>query len=876
MNPKIRSILNLLLVILLIITGIWFYRKFLEFRQLKRKQEEELLNFIRSKIDKVKEAIERFEHNTRTETGYFSNYTLLTWLSDYSLLFTELHETDFDKINLDQSSISLIKRFLEFYRNSPPLRLSYNQRFVKDELIRYDKFFDNVENRKLDLQQRTSIILDEDNSLVTAGAGSGKTTTIVGKVNYIIDRYKIDPSQILLISFTRKSASELGGRVNIDGINPKTFHGFGMDVITSVTEKKPSIYEEVQFKPFIINTFNKLLKNESYLQLINEYFLNHLKVEKPKESFENQGEYFQYLKDQNFKSYREKEVYSNGKTTMRKEIVKSIEECKIANFLYFNNVQYQYENPYEHDTATQSHRQYKPDFTISSNGKKIYLEHFGIGRDGNVPKWFAEEDKGQTWETARKLYNESIQWKRNQHNKYETILLETYSYEMFENILFDKLTTNLLNVGVKLNPMSSQEIWKAISESAKEEVESIITLFQTFITLMKSNNYSIEDLITKNSTVKNSSIRKRNQLFIRLVKPIFDQYQAHLTERKEIDFSDMINIASHYIKSDKFKIRYKYIIIDEFQDISIGRYQIIKALKDINKDCKLFAVGDDWQSIYRFTGSDISLFKGFESFFGVTIKSKIETTYRFRNPLIKLTSDFILKNPNQEKKELKSAGSKRETVYKIVYTLNENQDDTSALKEVFDQLSLDALIDRKSILILGRYNHDIKRLKNEHYIFEIDQLTGKIVYRTTQSNGQKISINAQFMTVHKSKGLEADIVIVINCNSGTFGFPSEMSDDMVLNLLLSESDQFENGEERRLFYVAMTRAKDNLYLITDTLYKSKFITELEVAVLNSSVKKCPRCKTSDLKYKSGITNEKKWGFYSCSNYIYGCNYREWT
>lgn len=871
-----RSLIDFLLLVLSILTGIWLYRKYLEYKESQRKKEEELLNFISSKVKEVKDATERFEYLSNVKTGYFSKHDLTVWTSTYSKLFSELHNIAFEKTRVEIPTVSMIQIFLDYYSGSEARRLSFNQMFLKEELIAYSKFFDNIENRKLDLQQRNSIIANEDNSLVTAGAGSGKTTTIVGKVNYIIDRYKVDPQQILLISFTRKSASELAGRINVEGITVKTFHRFGMDVIAAVSEKKPSIYEEVQFKPFITNTFNTLLKDDSYLEMVNEYFVDYLKSEKSKEEFENQGEYFQYLKDQNFRTYKEKELYANGNRTMRKEIVKSIEECKIANFLYFNNVEYRYEYPYEYDTATQNHRQYRPDFTITDNGKKIYLEHFAISKTGKVPEWFARLDKGETWETATRLYNEGIEWKRNEHRKNSTTLLETFSYEMFENTLFEKLSKNLSSVGVQLTPMSPQEKWKVISESAQEEVDSIILLFQTFITLMKSNNCSIDDLLMKNSKLGNSLMRKRNELFIKLVKPLYNQYQLHLADRKEIDFSDMINLASEYVTSGKYTRKFKYIIIDEFQDISIGRYKLIQAIKLANKGCKLFAVGDDWQSIYRFTGSDITLFKDFETFFGFTIKSKIETTYRFKNPLIKLSSDFILKNPNQEKKELKAAGNTSETNYQIIYSLSNDQDDTLALKDVLDQLSHKvSFLDKKTILILGRYNNDLKRLKNEKLIFQIDQTTGVVKYQTTQSNGQNITINAQFMTVHKSKGLEADIVIVINCNSGSYGFPSEMSDDMVLDLLLSKSDQYENGEERRLFYVAMTRAKENLFLITDINYKSKFIAELETGDNNSLIKKCPRCKTSDLKYKTGVSNNKKWAFYSCSNYIYGCNYQEW-
>ena len=133
----------------------------------------------------------------------------------------------------------------------------------------------------------------------------------------------------------------------------------------------------------------------------------------------------------------------------------------------------------------------------------------------------------------------------------------------------------------------------------------------------------------------------------------------------------------------------------------------------------------------------------------------------------------------------------------------------------------------------------------------------------------------KFMTVHKSKGLEADIVIILNCNSGKYGFPSEMSDDPILNLLLSESDQFENGEERRLFYVAMTRAKEQVYFISDGYNKSKFIAELEVEdISNSLYEKCPICKSADIviKKKGVSKNGNNYTFWGCSNFNYGCSY----
>jgi DNA helicase-4 len=327
-------------------------------------------------------------------------------------------------------------------------------------------------------------------------------------------------------------------------------------------------------------------------------------------------------------------------------VVKSIEECRIANFLLFNSVAYEYECPYEVATVTESQRQYKPDFTIKQGDQKIYLEHFGITRDGRVPDWFSGAD-GQT---ATEKYRSDMEWKRTVHQQHGTTLLESYSYEMSEGVLFDNLSTKLQEAGIALKPKSEAEIWALISEVAPDETATFITLIQTFITLMKSNNHSIDELLQKNKTTPLRYFRERNIAFLEILQPIYKAYQAHLKTRNEIDFSDMISLATEYVLAGRYPRKLSYIIIDEFQDISMGRYKLIASLKSQNPACKLFCVGDNWQSIYRFSGSDLALFKDYEQYFGYTVKSRIETTYRFHPPLIGFSSRFILKRPNQTKK----------------------------------------------------------------------------------------------------------------------------------------------------------------------------------------------------------------------------------
>lgn len=884
-----KSIGSFFLLVLLVLTGVWFYRrhqenerkkKELEAKQARQRELErqKLFDFFKTKLDSIKIANNKFAKHLDLKTGYFTNYQLTVWHSQQTNLLNEIKGKPFDFIQLSSEEVKSIKTFTDYFNNAINLRNDFNKLFVKEELKKYSTFFDNIEGRNLDTQQRTAVVTDEDNNIVVAGAGSGKTTTIVGKVNYIIDRYKVKPEEILLISFTNKSASTLAGRISVEGVEAKTFHKFGKDIIAEVEGKQPSIFDENQFKPLLTRFFTELIRNENYLKKVTEYFTNFLKPAKSQFEFDSQGEYIQYIKDQNFRTYKLKEVPTRGRITYKMEVVKSIEECKIANFLLFNGLDYEYEFPYEFDTANKTFSQYKPDFTVKQNGRKIYIEHFAVSRNGNVPNFFAKD--GETQDQAKARYWEKIEWARQLHTDNETELIETYSYEMSEDILFDNLTQHLTEAGITLRPKSPEEIWKIINNAAKDEVNSFINLFGTFITLMKSNNYSISDVANRNRQTQPDFFKQRNALFIDIIKPIFERYENHLTERQEIDFSDMINKASKHIASGKDKRKFSYVVIDEFQDISIGRYQLVKAIKTNNPYCKLFSVGDDWQSIYRFSGSDIALFKEFEKFFGFTVKSKIETTYRFHNPLLNLSSDFIQKNPNQAKKKLVGTSNTRNTKYKIQYSVTDSQDDTLALQNIFNELlTTNEEIEDKEIFILGRYSFDFDRIKNENNIFKIDKTEETVSYSITAEESEPQKLKAQFMTIHKAKGLEADIIVILNCNSGKHGFPSEMSDDQVLNLLLSEADQFENGEERRLFYVAMTRAKENVYFVADSSFKSKFIAELEIESGQAPHKKCPTCKTADIVLrKSGTAkNGNTYKFFGCTNYLYGCDFTttEW-
>lgn len=339
-----------------------------------------------------------------------------------------------------------------------------------------------------------------------------------------------------------------------------------------------------------------------------------------------------------------------------------------------------------------------------------------------------------------------------------------------------------------------------LPEGSKRE-KAFIRLAVTFATLLKSSCKSLSAILAKNED-------ERTDFIIRnIFKPVYDNYQAELHKRGQIDFTDAILMATELCRQHR-PVRYDYIIVDEFQDISVDRYQFLLALRAGNAPAKLYCVGDDWQSIYRFSGSDMALFNSFEEFFGPTDMNKIETTYRFGEPLVGYSSWFIQKNAVQIRKNIHPFSDQTKT--ELLFQPYDRNEYCNIIGHLVATIPAD-----KSIFLLGRYSFDDYYLS---FMYQSIKEAGKFFYVI---GGRKI----EFLTAHKSKGLEADYVIILQCNRDVYGFPSMVSDDPVLDVVLTKSDKYPHGEERRLFYVAITRAKKQTIVMYDKRFPSIFVDE---------------------------------------------------
>lgn len=856
-----------------------------------------------------------------------------------------------------------IKEMINNYNHNALNADNLKPQFIKKELKRTNNLLSNIDGKSLDNQQRTAVITNEDNNLVIAGAGSGKTLTISAKVKYLVSQLHINPKEILLITFTKKAAEEMQERITKKlgiGVKVKTFHALGYDLLGFFENKKPEIFEDID--SFTNKFINKtVLENHTLRENIFKYFTTYMNDYVNPENFDSLGEFYRanksnsleaiefklkkleinkdttdfnqnldYIKEQIKNISKEKTLESSlnetqkliesikeqikietnknktdiltnileeinifknelkqmitncendkkiilqknfnekidklyqEKRTLKWEKVKSIEELIIANYLFSCGIKYIYEGNYKYDTADKTHRQYKPDFYLPDYD--LYIEHFGINEEGRCPQYSKIEEI---------KYLEGINWKRKLHEENKTKMEETYSFEHKKGQLINKLNSILKKYNIPIKKLSSTEIREIIRTlNTDNEFKEFYKLLNTFLSLFKSCNFTENDIkrfLNETKQLNNDYIREKHTLFLNIFKEYYLEYTKELNRENKIDFSDMINKATNYIEEKylPYEFNFKYIIIDEFQDISVARYKLINAIKKAT-NARVMAVGDDWQSIYRFAGSEISIFTKFSKYFGETETLMIEKTYRNSQQLINIAGKFVMNNPEQIKKNLKSDKILKKPVILVDYSenvLKSNDENKNSLARRI--LSILSSFDKtpKNILLLGRNNFDIKSLSDSEF-FRVLNKNGETIIETNLYP----HLNIKFMSVHKSKGIEADEVIIINNKNDLTGFPNKMVSDSILKYVTTDEELFTFAEERRLFYVALTRTKNHCYLMCPDEY-SNFIEELksyeniEYIKNNNKEEKinCPICKTGYLVKRKG-TGEKI--FYSCSN-----------
>lgn len=726
-----------------------------------------------------------------------------------------------------------------------------NNEFINKKLIEYEDYFDHIftdvgEDIKLDEEQRKIILRDDDYCLINAGAGSGKSTTMAAKVKYLVDKLNIKPEEIIMLTFTKKSSEDLDEKVNelLDlGIPVSTFHSLGMKFIKKFYPYPIQVVGTDEQKDIICKYIKDLYKDKNKLRELIELFKQYENKTyiargfiENFEKFETFEEYFEDYKKRKYNIENSKKggiheylvnrlSLRNSLYTIRGEKVKSIGEVRIANFLYINGIDYSYEKLFEEKVNEDV--SYQPDFTIDYQGKTIYIEYFGLSTCYN------EKNEMNRKEIAKYNRNRKIKERFQESSNHDFINLD---YKTPDGDFIITLEKELRKRNIQFKRKSDKEIFdRILDNNLNAEFFKFIDLIINFIDIFKNmlvddEDYMFQKRISEIQKEKfkyccySKDRKKEAESRIRaleFLQEIYKYYQKYLLENHMIDYSDMINLSyKQIIKEVKNKypeLNYKYIIVDEYQDITFQRFLFVKRLVEYF-NAKLISVGDDWQSIYAFAGSRLELFNRFNELF---LNSKddmyLSTTYRYSQELADITSKFILENDEQSKKSIKSIKRLEHPVELCEYKGYEEYEEINRLvHKLYKENS------NNKILILARTNDCINKLaKSEFFSKGIND-----VLICKDLPDAKIEI----LTMHRSKGLTADQVIVFGLREKLFPSKGRISHWIYEYFKLDAiTEEIPFAEERRLFYVALTRTRNKVFLVVpnNRINKSEFINELE-------------------------------------------------
>jgi DNA helicase-4 len=731
------------------------------------------------------------------------------------------------KISPDNlKKIIMWKKYVPLSDGKSSLRREYESR----QLVSRKAFFDIIESKPLTEKQRLSVIRSNDINLILAAAGTGKTSVMVAKALDLIDSKVAKPSEILILAYSNAAARELRERVvfrmEACGLNSEdipeisTFHAQGRKILKecniptymsdfSDDPLKLQVWVTDWLKKYISSSSNRLKKFiELSYQPVNPF------------SFESKKEYDSYLRDNDYR-------------TLQGEKVKGYQELLISNWFFLNSVKYEYETPFISKRRIEVGFDYRPDFHFTDTN--IYLEHFGTDREGNTRK-----------DIDKEAYSEGIKSKRALHQECGTKLIETYHYDWVEDNLENRLSTLMSNIGIKTTPKLPGEVFEILNNSGyiDESAKRYLKCLEA-IRVERLGSDTVLQRLTDNKIF----LAKE---YTELLGDLHTAYKQELDAQGRIDFDDMIIRSTDGVKSKKFIPHWSYILVDEFQDISMARMEFLNALVSNGPSPILTVVGDDWQSIYRFSGGKLELTTRFEELVGVHTLTKLEKTFRYNNSIADVAGTFVMQNPEQYKKEVVTHTFVKESqVYLLDSGAKQNSLFEDRILQVVSKIKENDPIGTVAILARYRYLLENAKLKISKSPFK----------------------GIKYWTFHGSKGLEADYCILVGFFQGKTGFPNSNKEEAVVESLLPSLDKFPHSEERRLLYVAITRARKKSYLIADPMAPSEFVNELlspkyKLQIASKSFEeqyrkifKCPVCSPGYFKIRAGKFGD----FYSCTS-----------
>lgn len=645
------------------------------------------------------------------------------------------------------------------------------QQYEQKQLAIKGDFYNKVESNPLTLEQRLSVIRDNDKNLVLAAAGTGKTSVMIAKSLDLIAHNTAKPEQILILAYNKNAANELKARfeqrakhagLKVQAPSILTFHALGLKLLQSA-EQSPLV-SKFTTNPMLLNQWltqwvsNKIKSDptfcKAYIDLLNE----------PKNivSHKPESHHTQIIKNSQYQSLAGYKV-------------QGYQQLLISNWLYLYGIDHNY-------TQGKNTDFYLPKYNI-------YLVHFNIDRKGNP-----------LFDIKKASYSEQITHLRKQHKQNNTPLIETFDYNWQEGKLEQRLKAQLLKHKVVANFIGEQKVYERLTSTG--QLKQSIEKYLSCLSAIRVEQLSASQLVER---IKQGGI-KNYKNYATLLSTIHSAYTHELNTQGAIDFDDMVVKAANLVKAGKAVVPWSHILVDEFQDISRARMAFLNTLIKYGDNIRFTAVGDDWQAIYRFSGGNLALTTRFNNLVGSHTLTMLQKTFRYNNSISEVAGRFVMQNPEQYKKQITThtqvqspqvillddiyQGSKSvaEKVQQTIATINKNNS-------------------AASIAVIARYRFMLNGVQKH-------------------LEAKPVSNPVHFWTLHGSKGLEADYCIIIGFEQGKLGFPSEHQGNNLVEALLPVQDKYPHSEERRLLYVGITRSKHKAYLIADPHACSTFISEL--------------------------------------------------
>lgn len=688
----------------------------------------------------------------------------------------------------------------------------------------------------LNTKQREAVLSNSKRLLVLAGAGSGKTKTLLQKIIHLIENNSVKSSEILAVTFTKNAANEMIDRLIMRADKSRKYSEFLNNPKVNFYELNRIRYDYVRkydwIKNLSISTFHafcfKVLKNYGVNEFDNKFrVITDRKADDDEinktlanetiyevyhklliEKCNNDKEYLLDLKryildyfvdyklrknNDNFEYYEQYKRYS----TLDGTKVRSKSEQFIADWLFRRNIKYQYEPRLNIKDFT-----FRPDFYIPA--ANVYIEHIS---NKSYP-----------------FYNKEVQF-----NKGNILFVKTFEEQAKDSALFSHILDNIIQNRLPENyqqniKISYKEAFLGYEMSVREFLVQVIRVMD----MIKVENLDFDKILKK--ARKDQHERVRN--FFKLAIVLINIYNNYCIDKSYLDFNDMISrtisLFNNYPDILKiYKEKFNYLLVDEFQDVNNLQVELLKLL--LKEDTQFFCVGDDWQSIYGFRGSNVNYIIDFEKHFTNSSVIKLSLNYRSTQNIVKASNEIIKNNKYKVDKILKA--SKKSANKIIVYSGNDLQENVEFAGD------------------------EIRKLYNEG--FTKDDIL--FLYRRTKMYSiyanyfKKQELKVKAKTIHSAKGLESKVVFVVGLTDGYGGFPDIWLEDRIFQTIKKANHDLLLEEERRLFYVAITRAKDRLYLLSQKGNESRFINEIPknytlktkmyIQSDEISFNMCPKCKT---------------------------------